>query len=420
MQGGIGNDTYTVDNVGDVVTENLNEGTDKVNSAITYTLGSNLENLTLTGSGTINGTGNEFNNALTGNTGNNVLTGLAGNDTLDGGTGIDTLVGGVGNDSYIVDNTSDVVTENLTEGVDTVKASATFTLSANIETLILTGAAAMDGTGNSLNNSLTGNDYNNILNGGAGADTMTGAVGDDTYVVDDAGDTIVEIASGGTDTVQSSINYTLGNELENLTLTGSIATTATGNGLNNTIIGNALANVMSGGAGNDTLKGGAGNDSLQGEAGADNLQGEAGNDTLDGGAGNDVLTGGAGNDTYVLGRGYGAETVTDNDTTAGNTDVASFMSGISNDQIWFRKVNTNDLEVSVIGTSDKLTLKSWYLGNQYHVEQFKTADGKLLLDSDVQKLVDAMAAFAPPAAGQSTLPSNYQTTLNPVLAANWH
>ncbi len=112
--------------------------------------------------------------------------------------------------------------------------------------------------------------------------------------------------------------------------------------------------------------------------------------------------------------------MTENDSTAGNTDVASFMAGIGTDQIWFRKVNTNDLEVSVIGTADKLTLTSWYLGSQYHVEQFKTADGKLLVDADVQKLVNAMAAFAPPAAGQTTLPANYQTTLSPVLAANWH
>ena len=75
--------------------------------------------------------------------------------------------------------------------------------------------------------------------------------------------------------------------------------------------------------------------------------------------------------------------------------------------------------MSIIGTADRFTLSNWYLGNQYHVEQFKTSDGKTLLDSQVQNLVSAMAAFAPPAAGQTTLPANYATTLAPVLAANW-
>ena len=88
------------------------------------------------------------------------------------------------------------------------------------------------------------------------------------------------------------------------------------------------------------------------------------------------------------------------------------------DQLWFRHVG-NNLEVSIIGTSDKATLTNWYLGSQYHVEQFKTSDGKTLLDSKINALVDAMAAFSPPAAGQTTLPTAYQTALNPVIAANW-
>lgn len=123
--------------------------------------------------------------------------------------------------------------------------------------------------------------------------------------------------------------------------------------------------------------------------------------------------------TYVLGRGYGADTVQENDATAGNTDVLQFLSGVASDQIWLRQVS-NNLEVSIIGTSDKATLTNWYLGNQYHVEQFKTSDGKTLLDSQVQNLVSAMAGFTPPAAGQTTLPPNYQTALAPVIAANWN
>ncbi len=98
--GGAGNDTYGVDNVGDVVTENSGEGTDWVQSSITYTLGANLENLTLTGTSDINGTGNSLGNLIVGNCGSNYLYGGAGNDTLNGGIGEDTLRGGLGDDTY--------------------------------------------------------------------------------------------------------------------------------------------------------------------------------------------------------------------------------------------------------------------------------------------------------------------------------
>jgi hypothetical protein len=102
----------------------------------------------------------------------------------------------------------------------------------------------------------------------------------------------------------------------------------------------------------------------------------------------------------------------------GNTDVARFDASIAADQLWFAKTG-NNLDVSIIGTSDKFTLTNWYLGNQYHVEQFKTSNGKTLLDSQVQNLVSAMAAFSPPAAGQTTLSASYATTLAPVIVANW-
>jgi len=105
--------------------------------------------------------------------------------------------------------------------------------------------------------------------------------------------------------------------------------------------------------------------------------------------------------------------------SAGNTDVAKFLAGVATDQIWFRQAG-NDLEASIIGTSDLLTIQSRYSGSANHVEQFKTADGsKTLLDSQVQSLINAMAAFAPPAAGQTTLPQNYADALNPVIGANW-
>ena len=253
--GGSGNDTYTVDNAGDVVTENLSEGTDKINSNVTYILSPNVENLTLTGALAINGTGNDLVNTLLGNSAANLL---------DGGSGADALRGGAGDDTYVVDNVGDVITENLNAGTDKVNSSVTYTIRGNIENLELTGVSAINGTGNTLANTITGNSANNILNGAAGADTLIGGLGNDTYTVDNAGDVVTENLGEGTDKVNSSVTYALSPNVENLTLTGALAINGTGNDLANSITGNAADNELNGGAGNDTLNGGAGTNTLIG------------------------------------------------------------------------------------------------------------------------------------------------------------
>ncbi|OBQ33294.1 MAG: hypothetical protein AN484_27285, partial [Aphanizomenon flos-aquae WA102] len=220
--GGAGNDSYYVDNTADIITENLNQGTDSVFSTVTYTLSANVENLTLQGTTAINGTGNDLNNSITGNTGNNVLT---------GGTGADTLIGGAGNDSYYVDNTADIITENLNQGTDSVFSTVTYTLSTNVENLTLQGTTAINGTGNNLNNIITGNTGNNVLTGGTGADTLIGGAGNDSYYVDNTADIITENLNQGTDSVFSTVTYTLSANVENLTLQGTTAINGTGNDL---------------------------------------------------------------------------------------------------------------------------------------------------------------------------------------------
>ena len=182
LVGGLGNDIYIVDNVGDKVVESAGEGIDVVRASISLALAANVERLLLTGTGAIDGTGNDLGNLLTGNAAANVLAGLGGNDVIDGGLGADTMRGGLGDDVFVVDNAADQVVENLNEGTDTVNASVSFTIAANVEKLLLTGTSAIDGTGNTGNNTLTGNDAANILTGLSGNDTILGGAGYDRIV----------------------------------------------------------------------------------------------------------------------------------------------------------------------------------------------------------------------------------------------
>ena len=191
--GGAGNDTYIVDST-DIITEVINGGTDTIESSVNYTIATltNIENLTLTGTTAINGTGNAGDNILTGNIANNILNGGAGNDTLNGGEGTDILIGGAGNDIliggadddiYVVDsNTGTItITEDVEGGTDTIESSVTYTIEdlTNVEYLTLTGTENIDGTGNTENNVITGNSANNTLSGGDGDDILDGGDGDD-------------------------------------------------------------------------------------------------------------------------------------------------------------------------------------------------------------------------------------------------
>ena len=252
--GGLGDDVYLVDSITDTITEATASGVDTVKSSVTYTLGANVENLTLTGTAAINGTGNVANNVITGNVGNNIL---------DGGAGIDTLIGGLGDDVYLVDSITDTITEATASGVDTVKSSVTYTLGANVENLTLTGTAAINGTGNVANNVITGNSADNILDGAAGNDILIGGAGNDTYIVDSVNDVVTEATASGTDTVLSGVTYTLGANVENLTLTGANSINGTGNAGNNVITGNTANNILNGAAGGDTLTGGLGVDTFR-------------------------------------------------------------------------------------------------------------------------------------------------------------
>jgi len=341
---------------------------------------------TFGGNDTIDGgTGNDIINA---GEGNDVIIAGEGNDVLVGGQGSDIMAGNAGDDTYIVDDAGDIVTENVNEGTDLVQSSITYTLTANVENLTLTGTENINGTGNELNNTITGNSGDNVLNGGLGADTLIGGQGNDTYIVDNASDIVTEEKDAGIDTVQSSISYTLGSNLENLTLTGEASLNGTGNELDNILIGNSGDNILDGKQGADSMSGGQGNDTymvdnegdvvtenpssasggsggegidtvyssvdytlsanvenlvltsdavagtgnelnniITGNDDANILSGGAGDDTIMGGSGNDLINAGAGNDTITGGIG--------NDTLNGGAgdDVYTYNLGDGLDSI---------------------------------------------------------------------------------------
>ena len=198
--------SYIVDNTSDTVIENGLEGSgsDTIFSSVTFTASDNVENLTLTGSGNINATGNSLNNNLKGNSGNNELTGGSGNDNLRGLGGADTLNGGDGNDHILGQSGDD-------------------TLNGEIGDDNLQGGSGAD--------TLNGGSGNDLLHGGDGIDQLSGGSGDDTYIVDNTSDNVIEngLEGSGSDTIFSSVTFTASNNVEKLVLTGSGNINATGN-----------------------------------------------------------------------------------------------------------------------------------------------------------------------------------------------
>lgn len=172
------NNIFTLKSADDIFT-GPGGGVDTVNSVFSWTLKAGLENLNLTGSGNLTGTGNTADNRMIGNEGASTLLGLDGNDTLIAGSGVTTMKGGIGNDLYQVNKSTDIVIELAGEGIDSIQASVSFTLTDNVENMSLTGTNHIDGIGNSLDNRIIGNDGDNMLKGMGGNDNLIGGKGSD-------------------------------------------------------------------------------------------------------------------------------------------------------------------------------------------------------------------------------------------------
>ncbi len=313
LSGGMGNDIYLVDNGGDIAIESLDQGIDRVETAIAlYTLPANVENLEYFGGAAFNGTGNALDNVIVATGGADTLSGLDGNDTLGGEAGIDVLNGGNGNDRLI---------------------------------------------------------------GGTGADSMNGGAGDDILIVDNAGD--VSNGGDGIDTVQFTaiaLTYTVGSDIEIVTnATGSgNGVNITLNALANTYGGGMGEDRVTAGDGADFLYGRAGNDILIGEGGNDRLFGDTGGDSLLGGDGDDLLyagadvdqvLGGAGNDTL-----YGEA---GNDIIRGGDGVDQLFGGSGSDRFFFTAGETG----TTLATADRVRDFNQGQGDQIDLQGFDAITG---------------------------------------------
>ncbi len=262
----------------------------------------------LAGNDNING-GN-LSDTLNGGLGNDRLTGFDGDDILIGGAGNDRLSDFAGADTFLFakgDGKDSLLSFEQNGASNTVKfTDVALSDLTKIDHFLIHGLAIHYGNGDILgifnqfysktyqidefkfaggttltgfivgttgNDTLTGTAANNALAGLEGADTMDGGAGNDLYIVDNIGDTITETSNLASemDTVNSSITYTLGNNVENLNLITSRAINGFGNTLNNAIKGNDSANMLSGDAGADTITGGNGADKLMGGLGKDKL-----------------------------------------------------------------------------------------------------------------------------------------------------
>lgn len=327
--------------------------------------------------GVENVTGSNFNDVLKGDGGANILRGLDGDDEIEGHAGNDILDGGAGDDE------------------------------------------------------LDGGSGNDLLFGGLGNDELDGGSGDDE-LHGGAGDDVLE-GEGGNDTLYGED----GNDL------------LKGDGGDDVLYGGAGDDVLRGQGGNDVLDGGAGNDRLEGDGGADVLSGgsgddvliaKGGDDTLSGGTGNDFIDGGAGADTFLFGVGDGQDVIVagpgggsdkdhdkggkghsgnhDDDDDHGTHDVLVMGDGIEADDIWFSR-NEYDLELSIVGSTDKITVRDWYKGKSSRLDEIQLADGNVLVESQVEQLRLAMAAFDPPTGSDSSLPADVLADLQPIIAESW-
>jgi Ca2+-binding RTX toxin-like protein len=379
LTGNLGNDTISGSAGNDFL--DGEDGNDSLN-------GDSGNDTVIGGLGTDNLKGGTGNDLLLGGDGNDVLAGEAGDDILEGGVGNDALDGGAGSDIYRF---------NRGWGQDTISSYDT---SANRVDAIVFGAdvAASDiqasRSGNQLILTLTGTTDRIVVNEFFQSDATTGYRVDEVRFADG---TVWNIAQIKTMVLPG----TAGNDV--ISGYGSDDVLSGSHG-NDTMSGFAGNDVIQGEEGNDSLKGGAGHDLLLGGDGTDLLAGEAGNDTLEGGAGNDALEGGADSDLYRFSRGWGQDTINNNDSGTGKVDAIEFAGDIAPGEVNITRSGTN-LVLSLAGSADKITVTGYFTADgasSYKLEEVRFADGTVWSVAKVKELALQSTAGADVLTGYAT------------------
>jgi Ca2+-binding RTX toxin-like protein len=366
LLGGLGEETFDVNDATQEVEAQAGAVSNDIFSSVSYVMPTHVQALTLTGSDNLTATGNsEAGDLITGNAGNDSLIAGAGADTLVSGTGIDTLIGGAGGDTYVINNAADVI-EAVTGNTDIVQSSVSYTLTAAVGVLNLTGSgnlSATDGygyaviTANAGHDTLTGGSGRDTLIAGSGIDTLIAGSGTNTLVLNNAAD-VVEGASAA-DTIEASFDYTMGGGVDNLVLTGSANLVATGN--------SDATNSISANSGIDTLIAGSGADTLIGHAG----------------------------DTYVLNSGFGDDEI----RQTGSGGTLEFGAGISSSSLEVGITTGTDGKLSlVIGDgSGSVTVDDAF---QDSIDSFEFSGGDTLDFTQLVAQASATSATLSGAAGQ--------------------
>ncbi|WP_308368568.1 MULTISPECIES: calcium-binding protein [unclassified Microbulbifer] len=323
---------------------------------------------------------------IRGGNGNDLLQGIAGDDRLEGGNGADTLEGGEGADVLSGGRGDDIYIFRPGDGQDVIDNTG-----GGHDELRFDGIDF-----NQISSGLTKSGNDLVLNVSGGSDSVTlknWFLGGD-YVVD-----TISFTSGGSITSEQIFGaFGLSNpdpagspDYQNLPDERSYANLVAANASAHTILGSSDADFIDAGAGNDVI---------------------------DGGAGNDYLIGGDGNDTYRVGAGAGQDTINNlSNNPASDTDVLQFLAGFDENNLWFSRDGDN-LVVDVIGSDEQVTIQDWYTGSGQQLDEIRTDDAVLQADM-VDNLVNAMAAFGAPPAGDAQLPQEVRDEIAPVIAANW-
>ncbi len=408
--------------------------------------------------------GGAGNDTIYGHGGGDTLLGHGGNDTLYGGSDRDTLDGGAGDDVLVLGNDTQSYHWNAIQGglgQDTILGgsgddilrvygfSATNSIEvidggAGHDVLQAYGSGDIDLTGTALigveviatgsgGGHVIATSGDDTIRGGSASDSLFGGAGNDTFLAENNSTSWDTFVGGeGTDRILgNSNNNTIA--VRSLNATHSIESIDGGAG-HDRIYGSVYADnidlsgitvtgieEIDGGGNRDVIVGSAGADWIKGSSGDDTLSGGAGNDSLEGGTGNDTLDGGAGDDTYLFSQGDGQDLIRNNDAVSAN-DRLLFGAGVTTNDIWFQQ-SGNDLVVSILETTDKAVFENWYSDPAQRVDRLEVSGGAVLLQSNVDQLVSAMASFAPSDGSSGVVTAGNMSTeaaaAAAAITANW-